>query len=524
MSVFVKTEFEKLSVMYEGDKNRDATSKIRGFLFQDYVAIMSLLKNQVKYVCLEYLEDVDVFFEDGTFELIQVKYYPKTSPNMKEISTDLYYQYLRLQMLHSTLKAVPRLYIHTNSKVEKLKLDKMKTNIELGNGLSKSVTYPNDVDSATWLKTNVYLTNKKKEQKKKLFETMASEASLKEFVANFDVILQQDIKQYKKKLMEALTKAYPSFDKDRDEEHWQLILLGLAILYLQQRYVLDDSDFAQLRVDKKSFDQYMKNSTKTKTEQSIANYLVGVICEEYGEIINNNDLSGLQTHMLNLIYQNTIRWINEIGKTVDGQYRLLNTFSTDDVSKVSDYRKATVDDRLICMAECKSAFQVFLDYLWKIILNICQEKVNDETEISGHLEWFDPVNYMVLSVTDYVCLNFPEDKCIDRSVILPPVGGKFNSVKRKIVERMVKITPKPEKWFFENSKLTKGKNYYNYSTANVNENPTVADLGEDIFYIECMDCIGIDEAEWSIKEACGDCIFSEKCVKEGRSYDFTGRI
>ena len=102
MSVLTRTELEKLSVMYEGDKNRDATSKIRG-VFQDYVAIMSLLKKQVKYVYLEYLEDVDVFFEDGTFEVIQVKYYPKTSPKMKEISTDLYYQYLRLQMLQSTL-------------------------------------------------------------------------------------------------------------------------------------------------------------------------------------------------------------------------------------------------------------------------------------------------------------------------------------------------------------------------------------------------------------------------------------
>ena len=32
------------------------------------------------------------------------------------------------------------------------------------------------------------------------------------------------------------------------------------------------------------------------------------------------------------------------------------------------------------------------------------------------------------------------------------------------------------------------------------------------FYIECMDCIGIDEKEWSIPEICRDCIFSEKCV------------
>ncbi len=514
MSVLTRTELEKLSIMYEGDKNRDATSKIRGFIFQDYVAIMSLLNDNVKYVCLEYVEDVDVFFDDDTFEFIQVKYYPKTSPQMKEITTDLYYQHLRLQVLQSTLIAAPRLYIHTNSKIEKLTFDKMKINMGLENTLPKTVTYPNAADSAIWLKTNVYSTNKKEEQKKRLFERLASEESLKEFVENFDIIPQQDIRQYKKELTEALAKAYPSFDKNREEEHWQLILLGLAISYIQQRYLLDDPEFLQLRVDKKNFDSYMKSSTMTKTEQIITNYLVGVACEECGEIINNNDLSRLQAHMLNVIYQNTVCWINEISKTVEGQYQLLNTFSIDDINKVSGYRNATVDNRLIYMAECKSAFQSFLDYMWKIILNICQEKINDETEISNHLRWLNPANYLVSSVTDYVCLNFPEDKSIDHSVILPPVGGKFNSVKRKIVERMVKSSPKPQKWFFENNKLTRGKNYYNYSTANVNENPTVADLGEDSFYIECMDCIGIDETEWSIKENCDDCIFSEKCVKE----------
>lgn len=323
-SVLMNTEVDKLSVMYEGDKKRDATDKIRGFLFQDYVTIMCLLQKQVKYVCSEYLEDVDVFFKDGTFEFIQVKYYPKTYPNMKEISTDLYYQYLRLQMLQSTLKAKPSLYIHRNSKVEKLTLNKMKEYIGLGNELPKSVTYPDAADSATWLKTKVYTTNKKELQKKNLFVDMASEDSLKEFVSKYDIFLQVDIDRYKKELMEALAKAYPKPDEDRNEEHWQFILLGLAISYIQRRYTLVDPVFDQLRVDKKEFDCYMTESVKTKTDETIASYLAGIVCEEYGEIINSNDLSDIQAHMLNMICQNTMRWINEIGKTVDGQYQLLN--------------------------------------------------------------------------------------------------------------------------------------------------------------------------------------------------------
>ncbi len=193
MSLYTKEEFNKLSVMYDGDKDRDATSKIRGFLFQDYITIMCLLQKQVKYVCSEYLEDVDVFFEDGTFEFIQVKYYPKTNPNIKEISTDLYYQYLRLQMLQSTLKAVPMLYIHRKPKVKKPTLDEMKAYIGLGNTLRKSMDYSNIVDPVTWLKTNIYTTNKKDVQKQNLFAAMASEDSLNGFLTEYDILLWSSV-------------------------------------------------------------------------------------------------------------------------------------------------------------------------------------------------------------------------------------------------------------------------------------------------------------------------------------------
>lgn len=514
MNLYTKEELDKLSVMYDGDKDRDATSKIRGFLFQDYVTIMCLLNNQVKYVCSEYLEDVDVFFEDGTFEFIQVKYYPNTNPDMKDISTDLYYQYLRLQMLHSTLTAKPSLYIHRKSPVKKPTLDEMKKYINLGNKLKKAVPYPDVKNSETWLRKNVYNTNKKDTQKNNLFTTMASEESLNDFIEKYDISYKDDIKQYKEKLMEDLAEVYPDSDENGDKDRWQLILLGLAISYVQRRYMLVNPCFEQLKVDKKEFDQYMTESVKTKTEQTIVSYLVSIVCEEYGEIINNNDLSDLQIRILNLIYKNTIQWINKIGETVEGQCQLLNTFSIYEVSKIASYRESSVENRLFNIAECKLLFDYFLDYLWKIMLNICQQKDSEGIKIFEHLELFDPVHYMVPTVTNYICLKFPEDQGVDYSIILPQVGSKFNELKRKVIERIVHVLPKPGKWFFENSKLKKGKNYYDYSTANVSENPTVADLGEKSFYIECMDCIGVGEGEWSNCENCGDCIFTEKCIKE----------
>lgn len=493
--------------------NRDASSRIRGFLFQDYVTIMCLLQDKVEYVCSEYLEDVDVFYEDGKFEFIQVKYYPIKSPIKKEISTDLYYQYLRLQMLQSTLEARPCLFIHSDPIMVKPTIQDMKNYVGLGVTLPKTVGYPNVQDSKEWLRNNIYITNKKEDQKAKLFVKMASENSIDSFVREFSISHQVDISEYKEKLAEQLAKVFPNTVNNGDEGNWKLILLGLAISYIQRRYTLADSDFERLRIDKKEFIIYMTESVQTKTENTIVSYMVGIASEVYGEIISNNTLSDLQTHILNLIYHNTVVWIEGIAKTVEGQYKLLNTFSIEDEKKVSEYKVLELDARVIKIAECKSSYIVFLNYMWKIILNLCQEKIKLEVDITMNSDLLKPDNYIDQSVMEYVCFNFPEDKYASHSIILPRVGGDFNGTKRKIVGRMIKMSQKPEKWFFENNKIIRGKNYYDYSTANINEKATVADLGEDSFYIECMDCIGIDEAEWNIPEICSECIFSEKCTK-----------
>ena len=252
--------------MYEGDKTRDASDKVRGFLFQDYIAIKCLLQDGVEYVCSEYLEDVDVFFEDGRFEFIQVKYYPKTTPDMEEISTDLYYQYLRLKMLDSGLAALPRLYIHRKQTVNQPTLAEMKRNTGTGSGLPDTPTYP--TDPKVWLKGTVYSRKKKAEQKKTLFDHVASEETLQGFVDDFSIVKQKNIIEYKEDLMEALGQAYPNPDEEVDEEHWQRILLGLAISYIQRRYTLVDPSFEDLRMSKADFDTYMATSVETKTEKS----------------------------------------------------------------------------------------------------------------------------------------------------------------------------------------------------------------------------------------------------------------
>lgn len=85
-------------------------------------------------------------------------------------------------------------------------------------------------------------------------------------------------------------------------------------------------------------------------------------------------------------------------------------------------------------------------------------------------------------------------------MILPGAGGDFKGVKRKIVERMVNIPLKPEKWFFENSKLMLDtpKNifdrlvfsdendeiYEDTEYKNAHKDYYLSDIREDIFFYE----------------------------------------
>jgi hypothetical protein len=154
------------------------------------------------------------------------------------------------------------------------------------------------------------------------------------------------------------------------------------------------------------------------------------------------------------------------------------------------------------------------------MFNIAQERVETREDIQKHLFLFDPSHYIDLSVEDYVCLHFPKDH-VKHSVILPSVNGRSRIVAKKIVSRMVNMredVPKPEKWFFSNysnHEVLRGKYDYNLNMADIKGNPTVTNLEDDGFYIECMNCINVNENGWNVKDPCCDCIFSEECCEGG---------
>ena len=522
VSALTSDEIKKLEIMYAGDKARDATSKIRGFLYQDYVTIRCLLQDNVEYVCSEYLEDIDVFYDDGKFEYIQVKYYPASEPKLDEISTDLYYQYQRLMLLQSKLKVVPQLYIHRERKTRKLTKKRLENYVRKIAGIPNLLTSKENDDIELWLEQNINIITDKDlciilhyliYKKKIFFDKWASIESIEKFVDVMKIVHTENISDYKQKLMKKLSDTYPNPVEEGDDEKWGMILLGLAIIYIQRRYNVEQNSFNSIRMTRIEFDKYMKSYTQTKTEKTIVAYLLECITEVYNSIIMyNTSLSNMKKIMLDRICHNTLNWINILGSTKEGQYRLLYTCSYAEVSQLNNFKNMDISHRLGMIHEAREAFVDFLKYLWKIMLDISVKNVKSITQISDHRWLFDPVTYVDDSQKDFICLNFPEDYT-NCSVILPAAKGTFKGTKRKLIDRFINLRHVPEKWFFNNNDDMQGENYYNYRVTDIRKKATIAERERDGFWIECMHCIGIDEGDWDKVEDCSMCIFKDTCVR-----------
>lgn len=495
-------EIDILENMFTGDKNRDASSSIRGFLFQDLIVIEKLLDDDVKYVCSEYLEDVDVFYEDGRLEIIQAKYYPNTEPKMEAIMTDLYYQYLRSMLMDSKLDIIPMLIIHRTQTVNKLNLEQLRATINPG-----LIQEPDELsDIKEWLIENVYSLNKE-EQKNKLFTTYAYDSSIEDFLDIFDVIKKKNIEEYQAEIELKLAQKFDGANLySYDSEKFRNIIFGLAITYVQRRYKIENPSFDNVCFHKEDFFEKINQKLQIRDENHIVSYLKSIAAQVLGDVFKYNEgLSLEQSKIINGIYMYTLEWLGELGSSDQGQLQLVNTLSDKSVEDIHCFVYESVDSRLLIIAECKRAIKQFLKYFWKIIYDRCLDKI--DFDIKNDAEMMNPQTYIVRSEEKYICLNFPDDYA-NKSVLLSAEDTTAMDISRtKLCSKMMHF--KPEKWFLPGDIV--GKYEYDYSTAEIRQENSITSLEEDGFTIECMKCIKTNRGGWLINDDCKKCIFSQSC-------------
>lgn len=503
--------------MYRGEENRDASSKIRGFLFQDLVAISKLLDDTTEYVIPEYVEDVFVYTQDKTAYVIQAKYYPKADikEKHKEIIRDLYYQYLRLEVKKYPMKVIPVLTVHSSKNITKPALSILQGEEYINVDREEK---PADIENLeNWLKDNVYST-KKADAETKLFEKFAYNDSMSKFLKAYDIdLICQDIEQYRKDISDQLS----TIQLDGcviEEDKRKPILLGLAIEYIQKRYnesMEGEENFEQRKCWRTDFIEYLKEIMSTETEGLIGAYLRSFVIECWEQIQDVNDsLDEKKSDMLECIRDNTAQWLFELGSNVQGQMQLLNTVSSQNQSKLENFCEMPITGRRDIIGQHYDSINNFLKYLWKIMIDINSDMLEEKMEITEkQRKRLMPQTYINSKKKNYISLKFPGDNVEDAVILANILGGSINTKMTNIFSRMKEFQPK--KWYMEAG--YRGKYLYTMKISDIKKSDKkgfeVTETDPNKFEIECMDCINIDENGWNEIEECDKCIFNDDCIK-----------
>ncbi len=495
--------------MYHGEGARDASSKVRGFLFQDLIALDELIKPQTDYVCSEYVEDV--FASAGnTIYIIQAKYYPKGSIKMKEIMRDLYYQYLRMKLYGYNGELIPVLAIHKKTIPDKPTLAEMQGKDFININRMECPELPFDMDA--WLDEHVY-SLKKDDAENAFFEAFAWNGSIQSFL---DVlVITEDIgtlKSYREKIASKLNALFSEY-QIKDEEMRKKILLGLAVQYIQETYNDPPAGieiFHFRKRDREAFLKYLSDNICTETDTNIAAYLRSAVMECWDKIEKFNELLTMEhINLLQIIRDTTADWMYRLSSNTAGQLQLLNTISMRDSDSFTDFMEWKVLKRLQVIYEHRNAIETFLRYFWKILFNINFDLIDRSLNQADH-ERLMPEFYIDKRETRYLKIKFPDD-ISNSSVILSAPDSSCSGEELYCTFHRMKDF-RPEKWYMCGK--YHGKFSYEQSVSSIINNKTIATIHQGQFRIECMECIRVDMDCWHNTENCKNSIFLDKCIND----------
>lgn len=507
---------------YLGEKRRDASSSIRGFVYQNLLAIEELIKEETERVFCEYIEDVTSVDKNGNCKIIQAKYYSSTLPRSmeKEVFREMYCQYLKLTQDGNLNMVFPVMSVFSPENKILTKPDKDTAITWVENNSLQTIS--NNLSESDLLKMN------KEERENAVIELYGSQDKLNEYYNAYKVEKrEEDLGQLRKKLGAALVNLFAeqleesSFELlDNDEQ--ESILLGTSYLIIletfdriieMKEFEEDDRILQHKEIKRGDFIARLNRHIGEYNDSILIETVQSMIMEVFFSVLASNmEFNEKQFQIFEAIVYNTTSWIGELLADSIGQRAFYNTVSFESFEKTEKFPDLSIKKREKALLKCFPGIKSFMKYLWKIMMNICDANADFDFYINANL--LNPRYYIVESEKDYICFKFEKD-FVNSSIILPSVNADEGKEKRiQIYSRMYNL--KPEKWFMGGDSNKYGLYDYKFSPSEIIDDLCpISSIREesDYFYLECMECIGIDKGDWTRMEECEKCIFSKECMR-----------
>lgn len=486
--------------MHIGESKRDAAPGVRGFLFQDLLAVEELIKEETEFICSEYIEDVCAVTSNSV-RIIQSKYTPKTALNIKEITRELYYQYIKLRRYGYLGELIPVLGFHADAvTVPDEATAKKYLNLPVGQKQYQG--------TATEKKEKVISctqTGTKKERENNLFASFYEPEELIKFLGVYQMEeVRENIGSYRRVLgvkLDALFNTDCCPVENADDR--QVLLIALATKLVQDRYnepnqPTDNQELLKHRkVQRKGFLAVLEQALASEPPFNIV--IRSFVDEAYCELVDEQ-ISPDNHIRLNRMYASTNEWVKKNLESCSGVVQLLNTVSTDlNVPSDSDGPQALRKALYIC----KERIMTFYRHVWKIKLDLSQDTFEE---------------CLLPEIREYISFSFQSQKdWSKRSIIMGSIGDCPKRNLQYVQKRVRAWKERPQKWYLRSASI-RGVGDYSIDVARIApEKLDVTSISPDQFTVECMECIGIDEGEWATNVNCVDNIFSEKCKYGGQS-------
>lgn len=376
---------EKMSLKsgYIGERKRDASSTIRGFVFQNLLAVEELIKEDTDCVFCEYVEDVTSLDKKGNCRIIQAKYYSSSLSTTveKEVFREMYCQYLKLKNKGGLKNIKPVLSAFSTKKVEHPDRDTARNWIDDNlkqikiNNLSELETKGLD----------------KAGRESAVINSFGSKENFEEYFAAYEVDLRtEDLDKIRinlgNKLVDLLQDELEdsTFDYLGRDEQGQ-ILLGVSYLMVLETFDRikgkqdkeEDSILQHKQIKRMDFIKKLKSCIEEEDDQIIVKTVQSMIMEIYFSILSENPkLNQEQLQILEAIVNHTEEWIGELLCDKNGQYAFFNSVSFELYETVTAFKSMKVKRREKEFFRCFSGIKSSMKYLWKIMMNICTSKTD----------------------------------------------------------------------------------------------------------------------------------------------------